>query len=68
MQDNDLCSNATWFTPTVKDKIDKNESTSLLTGVFSVTCKGIEEERVKKYTFESFFFHYGLTINRFNNF
>lgn len=49
LQDNDVCSNATWFTPSITNHVDKTvESTSLLTGVFSVTCKGIEEERVKK--------------------
>lgn len=51
LQENDLCSNATWFTPGINQLIDKNESTSLISGVFSVTCKGIEEERVKKYIY-----------------
>ncbi len=57
LQENDLCSNATWFTPSITDHVDKTvESTSHLTGVFSVTCKGIEEERVKKYYLFVFFF------------
>ena len=48
LQENDLCSTATWFTPSITQNLDRTESTSLLSGNFSVTCKGIEEERVKK--------------------
>lgn len=50
LQDTDLISSSKWFTPLCSESLfDTSEKTSQITGVFDVCCKGVIDERVKKW-------------------
>ena len=44
LQENDLCQSGSWFTPLCSSPSNNDA----ISGVFSVTCSGIPDERVKK--------------------
>ena len=49
LQETDLYSKSTWFTPMCSQEVDKNEPMADLESMFCVTSKGVDDDRVKKY-------------------